>query len=190
VSGRLLDIALGLLAGLLLAGVLTSRCYDHQLKAVQDNARHSAEAARARVAESDARNDSLRQRTDSILATRAPIIRQAVQDTASANAAARSLAAARTVRDTNVALRLEIQQLRRANLNLWVALQQSDQAIALERARGDSLHKVVGEVNLRLQTLAAQIEDLKPPPRWLSIGWKAVAAVGLVKVGYDLGHRH
>lgn len=188
-KGRLFDLLIGGLAGFLLAAGLSTRCADRRMRELREYSQQQASAARQLVAHGRARADSLRRRADSIAATRQVVIHQVVQDTVAAAIAQRSLAAARTVRDTNVALRLENQALRQAVSGLWAANRQAEQIIALERARGDSLDKALGEVNGQLQAVNARVQDLKPAPKWLRVSWEVVKLAGAGWAGYQLGRR-
>lgn len=187
--GRVFDLLIGGLAGVLLAGAFSTVCYDRKVKSLQAFSDRVATSSAAITARANARADSLRQRSDSLARLRQPVIRQVERDTVTAELARRSLAAARTVRDTNVALWLENQGLRQAMGGLFVALHQADEIIALERARGDSLKKALGDVNLQLQSLNVRVQQLKPPPRWLRYSWEAVKLAGVAKLAYDAGRR-
>lgn len=186
-TARLLDLFIGFAAGVLLAGALTMVCADQRLQKVQAYADTVATSAAKITARANARADSARTRADSIARVQRPVLVRVERDTIAAAVAARSLAAARTVRDTNVALRLENLALRQAVGGLWVALEQERQISALERARGDSLRKALGDVNLQLQAVNARVQDLGPKPRWIAIGEKVVLVAAAAWVGYQVG---
>jgi hypothetical protein len=190
VKTRLFDLLIGGLAGFVLAAGLSTLCYDQSVRRLQDYSHQVARSSATITLHIRARADTLRRRADSIAATRRTVIARVEQDTVSAALANRALQNARTVRDTNVALRLENQALRQAVGGLWVALQQSNQIIALERARGDSLDHALGQVNRQLQGLAARVEQLKPAPKLLRISWEVAKLGGAVYGGYQLGRHH
>lgn len=184
---RLSDAAIGLLAGVVLAGALTTVCADRRLKRVQEFSHQAATSAAAITARARANAEMQRARADSLAAARRPVIRQVERDTAAAALAERSLANARTVRDTNVALRLENQALRAAVVNLYVALQQSDQIIAVEHARGDSLAAALQRVNEQLQSVNRRVQALMPRPKWFRYSVEATKIGGAIYAGYQWG---
>lgn len=186
---RIFDLLLGALAGILLAGALSTVCYDKKLRAVQTFAHEVTDSAGRIVAHANDRADSLERRADSIAEEKRVVVTHVEQDTISAAVAARSLLTARTARDSNVALRLENQALRQAVGGLFVALHQAEQIIALEHARGDSLRKALGDVNLQLRSLNARVQDLKPPPKIVTIGMRVVEIAAAGWIGYQIGNK-
>jgi len=184
-KGRLFDIVAGLIAGLLIGWGSGAVCYDKHLRAVQDYAKAASDSSRIEVQVYRAQADSQRHKADSLTKVRQPVIIVARRDSETAARLDSSLVAQKTAADSNVILLAENESLKQSNLNLWQALQQSDQIIALERARGDSLNKVLGDVNLRLQSLASQIEGLKPPPKWIRVSFEVVKDIALVRAGYE-----
>lgn len=199
VKGRLFDILLGLVAGLLIGWGSGALCYDGHLKRVQVFVKANADTARTEVAGALAYAAAQKHRADSIAATRQPVEVASLGDAAAAARYELQALHAHDEHDVNIALRLENQALRRAlgapadssqpATGLWLALEKAKLETATERRTGDSLKVVIVDLNLRLQTSAAQVAGLSPPPKWLTIGWHVVAAVGLVKVGYDLGRK-
>lgn len=188
--GRLVGTVLIGLACFLLGAGLSTVCHDRKVQQLREYSHQVATSSAAIVARANARADTARRRADSIGTSRRTVLRVVERDTTAAAVAARSLAAARTVRDTNVALRMENQALRGALGSLWVALAQSDTIIAIERARGDSLRQALGDVNLQLQSLNVRVQQLKPPPRLLRYTWEALKLIAVAKVAYDAGRRN
>lgn len=189
---RLFDILLGGLAGFVLAAGLSTVCADRQMRDLQDYSHQVALNAAAIAFRARQQADSLRHRADSLLAARRPILLRATIATAyadTAHAIANQARADSNLRAENVALRVENIALRRAQLSLWAALAQSDQIIAAERQRGDSLNKALGDMHLQLQGLTARVADLKPAPKLLRIAWQVVELAGVGYAGYEIG-RH
>lgn len=187
---RLFDLFIGGLAGFVLAAGLSLTCYDQRMRELQDVNHQVKVTAMRIVAHSDSLQARQQHRADSLQRARQPIILRAVLDTTAANDAHAAADRARAIGDLraeNVALRVENIALRRAVVNLWTAMQTADTIIALERARGDSLNKALGDVHLQLQTLASKVESLKPPPKLLRIAWHVVEDAGFAWAGYQWG---
>jgi hypothetical protein len=160
---NLRDVAIGFVLGALLLGGASTLCYD---KSVQKLQAYSAAHARSDSAFAQsiiAWSDSLRHDSDSLKGLERVTVTRVRTDTAAANLAARALTQARTARDSNVAYRLENEQLRRANFNLWQALELADRQRDLEELRGDSLQHAVKFLSDEIQGLNARIQALRPP---------------------------
>lgn len=181
------DLLIGAVVGAVVMGALTLTCGDKQmreLRAVSDSiARQSAK----NTAFEKLRSDSLQRDVDSLKGTEVIVIQAVEQDTVAANEAERSLAQARTVRDTNVALRLENENLRRANTGLWTALALVNQERDIEHARGDSLLNALQTANANIQVLNARVQKTRPAPTWLRVGAEVAKLGGAVYAGYQLG---
>jgi hypothetical protein len=184
---RLFDLLIGGLAGFVLAAGLSLTCYDKQMRQLQEYS-HTVKVSAIRITtRARATSSSYRRVADSLRTAGRAVLRVVEQDTALAELAERSLASARTVRDTNVALRLENQALRRSVTNLWVALALARHEADTLRARGDSLDRAVDSLNLHIMTLTSRIEDLKPPPKWFRYSIEAIKIGGALWGGYQWG---
>lgn len=171
------DGAIGLLLGFMLATVSVLTCHDRQVEALKVYADSVTTAATHYVARVDRFADSLVVLVDSLQTHKDTLVVAAVADTMAAAELELSLADQKTTADSNVVLRAENRALRRANVNLWTALNIANAQLAASMTRGDSLGKALAIVTADLRAVNARVQGLTPAPKWFRISFE------IMKVG-------
>lgn len=184
---RLFDLLVGAFVGAMIVGATSLTCYDRSVAKLQAYSHQVALNSAALYAHAGAQADSFRQRANSLEVARRPIIILARRDAVTAARLDSSLTAQQTAHDSIDVLLGERDALKVSNANLWAALASANAETAIERVRGDSLAKAVGDLNLQLQALAVRVADLRPPPKWLRISWRVAEDAGFLWAGYQWG---
>jgi len=128
-----------------------------------------------------------RHRADSLQALRQRVRVVVRQDSADAVAAREAVATAQTLRDSATALvehvaALEHQATAYAELSRLDSL-----TLVAERARGDSLLRVVGDLNEDIRGLTDRVAKLRPMPKWARYSLEVVKLGAVGYAGFKAG---
>lgn len=161
---------------------------DNRVDALKAAADSIAAAAVARDSAALRVADSLRAYADSIANARAPVIVVVRRDSAAAARADAAVAAARTARDSNVALVAAVRARDGALAGMRALAVLDSLTIAAERARGDSLAVALRDQTAAVLDLNARLQSLdRRRPKWARVAMEVVKIGGAAYVGYEIG---
>lgn len=133
--------------------------------------------------------DSLRNEVVWLQNTKAPVVVKIVKDSADASRAARAVAEAKTVGDSNMALVVEVAALASEVAGLRLNARTDSLSLFQAMARGDVLQDSLHAQSRAIADLNARIQALHPRPTLALKILKGASYVAAVVVGYEAGKK-
>lgn len=157
------------------------------LKAYADSTARSSNLDKIRAHEY---SDSMENLVRLLQEVKAPIVLRVHNDSAQVAAADAALKIAKTMRDSNVVLVREVEDLKSQVTDLHGIISLDFLQVMDERRRGDSLLAKIDTLNLRVQSLTQRVDAVHGTPKWLSVSFDIVKIGAAGYIGYRIGRKH